>query len=190
MSNTSNTKERNISYDVMRIIAILMVLYNHREAFSYFTQVPFMGLKYVFTICASTFSRCGPPLFFMISGALLLGKTESFSKIFKCRILRMLIIMLPLTLLAYFTWGEGAKTDGLFSIYATKLNWYLYAYIAYLFMLPFLRVLVQNMNSNQKKLFFILTTLIYTLSGIFIPLSISEHFTSNMVHSSFFILHI
>ena len=36
------------------------------------------------------------------------------------------------------------------------------------------------MNENQKKLFLILTIMTYTLSGICIPLSISEHFTGNM----------
>lgn len=177
----TETKTRNISYDIMRIIAILMVLYNHREAFSYFTQVPYMGLKYMFTICASVLSRCGPPLFFMISGALLLGKTESFIKIFKHRILRVLIVMVPLALFAYLTWGETIKADGFISIYISKLNWYLYAYIAYLFMLPFMRVLVQNMSKNQKKLFFILTIVTYTVSGIFIPFSINEHLTSYMI---------
>lgn len=176
----SDTKARNISYDIMRITAILMVLYNHREAFTYFTQVPYMSLKYILMISASVLSRCGPPLFFMISGALLLGKTESFSKIFRHRILRIFIVMIPLALLAYFTWGESVKADGFVSVYTTKLNWYLYAYIAYLFMLPFLRILAQNMNENQKKLFLILTIMTYTLSGICIPLSISEHFTGNM----------
>ncbi len=176
----SDTKTRNISFDIMRIVAILMVLYNHREAFTYFTQVPYMGLKYIFTISASVLSRCGPPLFFMISGALLLGKSESFTKIFRHRLLRMFIVMIPLTLLAYFSWGDSVKADGFVSIYMTKLNWYLYAYIAYLFMLPFLRIMVQNMNKNQQKLFFILTIITYTLSGICIPLSLNEHFTGSM----------
>lgn len=58
------------------------------------------------------------------------------------------------------------------------LNWYLYAYIGYLLMLPFLQVLVNHMTRKDMRLFFILTAIAYSVSGILIPFrGVEEAFT-------------
>lgn len=97
MTNTAKTphpataghSERNISFDLIRILAIFLVMYNHRETYIFYHHVPRMGLRYILSMCGAAFCKCGPPLFFMVSGALILHKKESFRRIFRHRILRI-----------------------------------------------------------------------------------------------------
>lgn len=172
-------KKRNLGFDVIRIVAILCVLYNHREAFSYYTIVPTGSVRYCLLVSLSVISRCGPPLFFMISGVLLLDKEESFSTIIKHRLLRIIIAMLVLSIYAKLFWPV-AKGLSVFSIFATRLNWYLYAYCGYLLMLPILRIIAKNITIKQAKYFLLITIIVYSIEGVFIPLGVGENFTNSL----------
>jgi len=170
--------KRNIGVDLIRIIAILMVLYNHRESYGYFVNFPYMGYKYVLEVFASALCKCGSALFFMVSGALLLDKQEPFRRIFTHRILRILIVMAAMTVLSKV---QENRPESLFTIFTTELNWYLYSYLAYLFMLPFLRILAQHMDKGDRQLFFLITVLAYTAGGILIPFAgLQENLTGVM----------
>lgn len=174
MTNTAKTphpvtaghSERNISFDLIRILAIFLVMYNHRETYIFYHHVPHMGLRYILSMCGAAFCKCGPPLFFMVSGALILHKKESFRRIFQHRILRILIVMVILSILIVTLIPDS---DSFLKTFFSGLNWYLYAYIGYLLMLPFLRILVNHMTRKDMRLFFILTAIAYSVSGILIP---------------------
>ena len=154
---------KKIHIEVMRILAIAMVIFNHTgtKGFMLFTvnreSVFYWG--YMFLAIASKFAV---PLFFMISGALLLGKEEAVSKILKKRVLKFFIIMLAGSLVVYIH-----KLNGDFSTFSfkelgeklyignvTTAYWYFYAYLAFLLMLPFLRKLAKGM-SNQEYVYMI-----------------------------------
>ena len=162
MTNTAKTphpvtaghSERNISFDLIRILAIFLVMYNHRETYIFYHHVPHMGLRYILSMCGAAFCKCGPPLFFMVSGALILHKKESFRRIFQHRILRILIVMVILSILIVTLIPDS---DSFLKTFFSGLNWYLYAYIGYLLMLPFLRILVNHMTRKDMRLFFILS---------------------------------
>lgn len=183
MTNTAKTphpataghSERNISFDLIRILAIFLVMYNHRETYIFYHHVPHMGLRYILSMCGAAFCKCGPPLFFMVSGALILHKKESFRRIFQHRILRILIVMVILSILIVALIPDS---DSFLKTFFSGLNWYLYAYIGYLLMLPFLRILVNHMTRKDMRLFFILTAIAYSVSGILIPFrGVEEAFT-------------
>ena len=154
MTNTAKTphpataghSERNISFDLIRILAIFLVMYNHRETYIFYHHVPHMGLRYILSMCGAAFCKCGPPLFFMVSGALILHKKESFRRIFRHRILRILIVMVILSILIVALIPDS---DSFLKTFFSGLNWYLYAYIGYLLMLPFLRILVNHMTRKR-----------------------------------------
>lgn len=183
MTNTAKTphpvtaghSERNISFDLIRILAIFLVMYNHCETYIFYHHVPRMGLRYILSMCGAAFCKCGPPLFFMVSGALILHKKESFRRIFQHRILRILIVMVILSILIVTLIPDS---DSFLKTFFSGLNWYLYAYIGYLLMLPFLRILVNHMTRKDMRLFFILTAIAYSVSGILIPFrGVEEAFT-------------
>lgn len=186
MTNTAKTphpataghSERNISFDLIRILAIFLVMYNHRETYIFYHHVPHMGLRYILSMCGAAFCKCGPPLFFMVSGALILHKKESFRKIFQHRILRILIVMVIVSILMVTLIPDS---DPFFKTFFSGLNWYLYAYVGFLLMLPFLRILVNHMTKKDMKMFFILTAIAYSVSEILIPFtSAVEAFTGFM----------
>lgn len=128
MTNTAKTphpattghSERNISFDLIRILAIFLVMYNHRETYIFYHHVPRMGLRYMLSMCGAAFCKCGPPLFFMVSGALILHKKESFRRIFQHRILRILIVMVIVSILIVTLIPDS---DPFFKTLFSGLNW-------------------------------------------------------------------
>lgn len=111
----------------------------------------------------STLCKSGPPLFFMISGALLLGKKESFQVILKHKVFRFGLILLITTV--WMSRGDFNIQSFVHNL-LTNNNWFLYAYLAFLFMLPFLRILVQNLDKKMLWLFLILSTIFYTMTSV------------------------
>lgn len=140
-----------------------MVLYNHRPSFTWYENVPVYSFRYCILVILSLISRCGPVVFFMISGILLLGKNESIFDIIKKRLLRMIIVMIGLALYATWIWGTD---DNFFIILFTRLNWYLYAYCAYLIMLPLIRRMCIGLSVQEIKYFIIVAFFFYFVDGL------------------------
>lgn len=167
--------KREFFYDILRIIAIFGVLYNHRPCFDLFASMNCLSIKGIILIIFSMISRCGPPLFFMISGALLLNKEENFKKIFTHRIIKIIIVMIIISMIQ--TMRIGNHTLEYFVNHLFNMNnWYLYAYLGYLFMLPFLRKIALHSTEKDKYLFLVLTTLFYTTSMFFIEFFSNTNF--------------
>ncbi len=140
--------------DVLKIIAIFLVLFNHTgsHGFFYFAQhkeMPWHMLSLLFSI----FDKVAVPLFFMTAGALLIGREESYKKLFSHRVLRHTIILLVASLLNYIAYVKG---DGLFDpldfirrLYTNNITyplWYMYSYLSFLMMLPFIRKMAKEMK--------------------------------------------
>ena len=156
-------KNRLISFDILRIIAIFMVFYNHKYTYDIANNYNSFNLVYIIQATLSILCKCGPALFFMISGALLLGKEEKFSYIFKHRILRILIIMV---ICSFLVMRKDGYTYNFFTAFTQKCNWYLYQYLAYLIMLPFIRKIAINCTKNEMNLYLILSFIFYTFCSI------------------------
>ncbi len=171
---------RNKGYDILRIIAIVFVLFCHKYSYSAPELIDGIDLWYVLTLALSILYKSGPPLFLMISGALLLGKTESFQKILSHRILRFLILMAGCTVVVCIIHSRNNFPFRVERVFFGELNWYLYAYLAFLFMLPFLRLIAQNADEGQQKLYLVLTFLFYSISGLFLFLGVDAKLLDNM----------
>jgi len=160
-------------FDFLKIIAILMVLFNHTDGCYLFTdrQNSIMFLPYLLIyICV----KMAVPLFFMISGALLLGKEEKYSKVLFYRVFRFICILLIVSLILYiykihFDFSKFSLQDFLTITYSKKMSvglWYLYSYIGYLIMLPLLR----NMVKHFSKADFIYFVAFYIVLTGFVPI--------------------
>jgi surface polysaccharide O-acyltransferase-like enzyme len=171
---------RNKGYDILRIIAILFVLFCHKYSYSAPELIDGIDFWYVLTLALSILYKSGPPLFLMISGALLLGKTESFQKILTHRILRFLILMAGCTVVVCIIHSRNNFPFRVDRVFFGELNWYLYAYLAFLLMLPFLRLIAQNADEGQQKLYLILTFVFYSISGLFLFLGVDAKLLDNM----------
>lgn len=176
VEKTQMSKDK--SFEIMRLIAILLVLLNHRYPYTVIEIESPITISYYIQCLISVTIKCGPPLFFMISGALLLGKSENFKRVFLHRILRILFIMSVCTLLVMIRDNNYSRPD---TIFFTGLNWYLYSYLAYLIMLPLLRNIVQHVTNEQIKTYIYLTTLLYSGYGVLIFLNYQCYILDNMM---------
>ncbi|MCR5417510.1 MAG: acyltransferase family protein [Lachnospiraceae bacterium] len=150
---------RKTYLDFLRIVAILMVLFNHRLAYYCIETTTQVDLSYLVKALISVTSKCAAPFFFMISGALLLGREEPFIKTLKHRILRILIVMLICAIGFIIAFNEPGD-------FKVKLNWYFYAYIGFLLMMPFLGLIARNAKKEQIYLYLAIAFTIYSSYGV------------------------
>lgn len=140
--------------EAVRIFAILLVMYNHSAPFmSFATQ---SGVEYAVSFFLSLTCKAAVPLFFMVSGALLLGKNESFQELLKKRVVRIIAVIVIFSFLYYVKLAARGYTEFTPVKFLLRLPfdlvflpyWYLYSYLGMLIILPILRPLAQNMTKN------------------------------------------
>lgn len=176
------TKKRTVYLEVMRIIASLAVVFMHTggDGYTLFAQYSPDRIKYWIYLFMSVFCKFPIPVFFAISGILLLPKKESIKEIWKKRISRMFLVLILFSFASYM-WdvfekkGTFSLKEFFRSVYSSQWNyayWYLYAYLGFLICLPFLRALVQRL---EKKEYFYLLGIVSVVTGI---LPIVEFFIS------------
>lgn len=177
----TETPSRKVYLDWIRVIAIALVIFNHLPGYALYEEG---GGGRPFYLFLSLLTRINVPLLFMISGALLLGREESVKTILKKRVLRIVVVLffayLGLYLLRIFhdrfLHGEPLAfpvPEILSGIISNKLiptdagpYWYLYAYLGYLLMIPFLRKAVKDMGKELIILLLVLHGAIYTVLPI------------------------
>ena len=159
----ANTKQRKLYLDFLRIIAIIFVIYNHTSEKGYYLYAydsPFI-LKVIY-IATGALIAVAVPIFFMISGSLLIPKEESIGDLYKKRVLRMVIVLILFSLLQYVLLVVNDNVELSLRYFITHITiesiiapyWYLYAYLAYLICLPLLRKMALNMTNKEFKYLF------------------------------------
>lgn len=168
-------KKRKIHMDILRILAIILVIYNHTNEKGYYlfsiTENP---LTYPFYMALSILCSIAVPLFFMISGALLLGREETLKTLYKKRVVRIILVILIFSFMQYVyktVWAdwEFSVGDFLKRVISSPIivpYWYLYAYLAYVIMLPFLRSIVKTLKAENYIYLFILYIVVNGLGPI------------------------
>ncbi len=129
----------------------------------------------------SLFTRCNVPLFFMISGALLLEKRENYRTIFTRRISKIACMLVILTavlcvidaittpekmnsfsvkdfVMAFVRYLFGGTED-----IGGNAYWYLYAYIGFLILLPMLHEIATRMRQSDFMILLSLHVGIYVI---------------------------
>lgn len=176
-SEVNQKKRKNEKYiyiEAMRIAAAFAVIFNHTggDGFLLFSKMPLGGAKFWIYLFFSVSCKFAVPLFLAISGALLLNKEdEPLKDLWLKRILRIAVILVVYSLIYYVI--DITKSGRSFEIrkflktlYSTNVKthlWYLYQYIAFLIVIPFLRPLVRNLDS---KYFVYLLAIAVFSSGI------------------------
>lgn len=146
-------KNRKTHLDLLRILAAFLVIYNHTAGYHYYLNHMNDSCKLMACIALSAFTKINVPLFFMISGALLLNKEESYSVLFSKRILRFCLVLVGGSSLAYgstyFLYGHDLNLrwfiHGMFACKHAEPYWFLYAYLSFLLALPLLRKIVKHL---------------------------------------------
>ncbi len=161
--NGTDRKERLYYLDVLRIVAMYGVIFIHSAGMSLFSTLDPGDGHYFIYMFITELAQGAVPLFLMISGALLLGKNESYQTIFRDRISRMLLALIAFSFMwfVYLNLTGEQHTIGEFFIRLITDEWcvqywYIYLYIGYLLILPLLQTLAQNLEKKTFGIFLVI----------------------------------
>lgn len=165
-------RDKKIHLEFLRILGIILVIFNHTGSHGFFLYaISEFSPFYSFYFFCSIACKVAVPLFWMISGALLIKKEESLSTLYKKRILKIVLVLIVFSFIQYlfFVFENEARTfyirDFLKTLYSGQLAmayWYIYAYIGVLLVLPFVRKMAKNM---ERKEYLYLFGLFLTICG-------------------------
>ena len=152
-------KEKDYNIEFLRVLSCIFVVCIH-VANVYSRSFESIGrASYVFSVFVNTVCRISVPIFFMISGALLIGQTVNIKKNNQ----RVLSIVKPLIgwSLMYAVWnffymGKGYDLQVMFAEPVKKHLWYLYALVGLYITLPFWQKLFQGISDSMVKYFVVL----------------------------------
>jgi surface polysaccharide O-acyltransferase-like enzyme len=161
-----NAPAREVFLDFLRVISCFLVIVNHTNSEIFLGEATaspmwFLSISYFFL------SKVAVPVFFMISGYLLLGRNDSWKKNGQ-RIFRMVVVLIVCAFGYAFYRGfylapgtpllQILKEGLAFYFYKpTNALWYLYTYIGLLIMLPFLQKMAAGMEKKDYWIFFALS---------------------------------
>lgn len=200
VNNMQPEKDRKIYFELMRIIAAFFVIYNHTDAFHTYMHID-GAIRWLYMSLAVV-TKLSVPLFFMISGALLLNKTDSISLVLRKRFFRILYTLLIFCALNFIMVNLDAFIDGdeySFSIIeyfheflsGSRNNviayWFLYAYLGFLLSLPFLQRIARHITMQDFTvlfcLHFVLSSLIPILNILLSRFGLSPIVLSSNFHA-------
>lgn len=142
----SSPSERRPYLDLLRVAAVFLVIVNHTNSELFRASAPSDALWWL-SVTWFFVSKTAIPLFVMISGALLLGRNESYKKLFSRRILRIVIVLVVVSIPLYILDGGGSVGGFFAALWSGEISmplWYLYMYLGLLLALPILRAFVRR----------------------------------------------
>lgn len=162
--------DRKLYFDILRIIACFLVIFNHSGGYTAYQNASNAVTAFVYMFF-TMITRINVPVFFMISGALLLTKDVSYKEMFFKRILRICIALLFASVVVYLVdnrhdWSRLDLGTFVRKTLGGKIRvayWYLYAYVGFLLMLPFMRRSVKNMTKYDFIYLLVIHCVIFTL---------------------------
>lgn len=158
-------KQKKVYLEVLRIIAIVLVVTNHTDINYYYYHDTGNPITFFVSLFVTILCEADVPLFFMISGALLLGKSDTVRDTYRKRVLRMVLVLLIFSALQYLVKmirgniqpaSAGDFFSKLFSGEIQETYWFLYAYLGFMMVLPFMQKLAQNLDSAEYRYLMIL----------------------------------
>ena len=168
-------KEKRLDFELLRLIAIFGVVFNHTQlrGWELYTISARGSFNYTMSLLMGIVCKVAVPLFFLVSGGLLLHKEEPIRTVLKKRVLRVLTALLLFSGMTYAIWAFWGMEDTpglvdlLRQVWSTGISnpyWYLYTYLGLMLMLPLLRPMVRNMSDRA---FVYLAGLHVALYGVF-----------------------
>ena len=143
-------KKRILYLDIIKVFALLFVIFNHTD------DILISSYMYIRIIHNSLFylSKSAVPLFFMVSGALLIDKNDSIQKLTN-RIVRVLISLIIITIIWTMTHAKNInilKMINPFEInYFPYWLWYLQAIILVYLLTPLIRKITLKYKKSSLE---------------------------------------
>lgn len=168
-----NVKSREVYLDVIRIFAVYLVIFTHTGAYGskLYVYEEYSEIRNALYIAADVIRTISVPLFFMISGTLMLGADYSYKKIVLKMLPKYVIGLIIASYFYYAVFFQNNPLDiaGFLKNLWTNGNigilWYMYVYIGYLLMLPLLQKMIKLMQKADYIMLLVLWVLLYPVNG-------------------------
>ena len=163
---------RNFNLDTIRLIAMIFVICIHSMGIlNENVEAPILEANYIIHLLLSSFIYMGVPLFVMLSGALLIGKSEDPQIFLKKRLKRILIPFLIWSIIVFCLdkitnhqtfdiiqsitdFSVKFLTSGVHGIY-----WYIYMLIGLYLLTPILQKVFKDISPSLRNYLIIVITL-------------------------------
>ncbi len=174
--NQNEEQQVIVSFDLLRVAACFLVVMLHTAAARFYTFDQYWWASNFY----DSLSRCSVPVFFMISGALLLTKQESISLFYRKRVVRILPPLIIWSLI-YMWWSSyhGVSYGGVWNWIKAICKgpvffhlWYLYCIIGVYLFVPFLRKIYSTSDKNEKIIFLLICFFCSSLPSLLISFAI------------------
>ena len=165
-------KTREYAFDILRVISMIMVIIIH-IANVYCRSFGMISTKsYLISLIFNTICRVSVPIFFMISGSLLLDRSFNKEKYLK-RVLKYVILIVVWDII-YLVWEYfylGITYDKLYMLvidpYRAHL-WFLYTILVLYAIQPLLKLIMDKSN-NVVKIILLTVWIILSLASMINP---------------------
>lgn len=168
-----SSQKRSVGLDIVRIMAIFLVVGAHFFLISKFKTSPFVGTSMFLQGMVSTFCSINVALFMMLTGYLNLNK-QVCKKYYKggIRVLISYILISIITILfRSYSLGEhkGVVEWGMLitDFSAIPYGWYIEMWLGLFLLAPFLNILWKNIATKRNKVILIATLFILTAPSDF-----------------------
>lgn len=167
-----NSNQRIFYYDFLRAFAIFAVILCHVDGLIGYS---FYNLKLAMPGLLTCIALTGVPIFFMLSGALLLNRTYSLKEFYKKRFSRIMPPFIFWTLLSIFigvlalNWTNKNAIDYFFGI--TSPTWYVWVLIGVYLIIPIINSFLKEYKLKGLEFFlaiWVITILFNTYQPYFL----------------------
>ena len=162
--------KRELSFDILRVISMIMVIIIHVANVYCRNYGIINNSSYLISLIFNTISRISVPLFFMISGALLLNQKFDKEK-YKKRLFKYIIIILFWDIF-YLIWEYfylNIKYDNLYMLIIQPFRahlWFLYTIIVLYLLQPILKIILEKISKRNRIILLILWFVISSMGLI------------------------
>lgn len=161
------SKKRENTFDVLRVIAMIMVIIIHVSNVYGRNFDEISNSSYLISLIFNTVSRVSVPIFFMISGALLLDKDFDKEK-YKKRLKKYLILIIGWDII-YLAWEYlyfGKTYNQLYKIIVDPFRahlWFLYTILVIYAFQPLMKNIFSKLSNNMKLIVLVIWFTVSTL---------------------------
>lgn len=180
-------RERDYNIEMLRVVSCVLVICIHVSNVYSRAYGEISDVSYLISLITNAFARVSVPLFFMISGYLLLKEPISLRKCIR-RVLFMVTVLVIWSAVYYvwklFYWGESYDFRLIFDEPVEKHLWFLYAILGMYISLPFFQCLFQKQSGRLMEYFIVLWLFFLTLNYILVLLDMDFSYPIPLVGSS------
>ncbi|MCR5814439.1 MAG: acyltransferase family protein, partial [Desulfovibrio sp.] len=170
-----------VSLDWLRSIAIIFILLIH--IFDDYSQNQLFSIKYVTSLGVEAFVRIGLPLFFVLSGFLLIKPYENgqaIKKFYQRRLQRILPLFLFWSFIYYLYSKQSFDLLDFFRCLVTEPLfyhlWFVYAILGIYIVTPLISNIVVNTKPQAILLYCVISICVYTFEPVFKFFNVNTYF--------------